>query len=458
MDENALITRGYRRGPKCDEYGRIGYKKDACWKLHPELCPRRSGNRDNATSAPADAQKTEETGVSDVLITTNKSALLVKHSSDNQILDFDATSHICCDLNLFDSLALISTRIIWGGAITLPTYSIRSITVSLPNSARAVLESVLYILELQLNLVSLSRLIRKGAKISFLEGRADILLKSGAKLQAAANAEGLFYIPFSPDSQFMLVTAIIDQTQLQHQRFGHVGATALSKILDSVNRLSKIDASYAPTNPCETYIKGKFAASPNHDAATTYYTEYGHHITSDLCGPILKTAYKGIRYLYTLLDTTTKWLDFSLLKTKKETLGAFKTMKIVVENQSGKKIKILRTDQGREFVNAAFDAFLTECGIVYEHSAPYAHEQNGAAERVNRTIIEKTRCLLFQCGLSTNYWPFVVEAAIYLYNRTWHSAIGKTLFEARFGKKPNITNIRLFGSIAYVKNNKPRKL
>ena len=181
-------------------------------------------------------------------------------------------------------------------------------------------------------------------------------------------------------------------------------------------------------------------------------------MTSDLYGPILKTAYKGIRYLYTLLDTTTKWLDFSLLKTKKETLGAFKTMKTAAENQSGKKIKILRTDWGREFVNAAFDALLTECGIVHEHSAPYAHEQNGAAERVNRTIMEKARCLLFQCGLSTNYWPFAVEAAIYLYNRTWHSAIGKTPFKARFGKKPNVANIRLFRSIAYVKNNKPRKL
>ena len=94
---------------------------------------------------------------------------------------------------------------------------------------------------------------------------------------------------------------------------------------------------------------------------------------------------------------------------------------------------------------------------MHERSAPYAHEQNGAAERVNRTILEKARCLLFQCGLSTKYWPFATEAAIYLYNRTWHSAIGKTPFEARFGKKPDIAHIRLFGSIAYVKNDKPQE-
>ncbi len=83
MDENALITKGYRRGSKYDEYRRIGHKKDACYKLHPELRPRRSGNRDNTTNTPADAQKTEETEVSNILIATNKSALSIKYSSNN---------------------------------------------------------------------------------------------------------------------------------------------------------------------------------------------------------------------------------------------------------------------------------------------------------------------------------------------------------------------------------------
>ena len=75
---------------------------------------------------------------------------------------------------------------------------------------------------------------------------------------------------------------------------------------DSATRITKKDASYAPANPCETCIKGKFVASPNHDAATTRYSEYGNHMTSDLCGPVSKTAFRGIKYIYTLLDTATK--------------------------------------------------------------------------------------------------------------------------------------------------------
>ena len=61
-----------------------------------------------------------------------------------------------------------------------------------------------------------------------------------------------------------------------------------------------------PTKPCETYFKGKFMVSPNHNAATTYYTKYKNYITLDLCGPILKIAFKGFKYLYTLLDTIIK--------------------------------------------------------------------------------------------------------------------------------------------------------
>ena len=347
------------------------------------------------SQAPTEAltSKIEETGVSDVLITNT--ALSVKHSSDKWILDSGATSHICCDVNLFDSIALTSSRIAWGNASNLPASGIGAITVKLPNSAKVVLESVLYVLELELNLVSLSRIMQKGATVSFAKNCTEIQLKSGAKLQATMDSQGLFYIPFSADIQHALATTMPDQAQLWHQRFGHIGATALSKMPNSATRITEKDASYAPINPCETCIRGKFFASPNHDAATTRYSEYGNHMTSDLCGPVSKTAFRGIKYIYTLLDTATKWLDFRLLTLKREALGAFKSMKTAAENASDKTIKILRTDWGKEFVNNAFDTYLTECGILHKHSAPYAHKQNGAVERINRTILEKARCLLF---------------------------------------------------------------
>ena len=129
-------------------------------------------------------------------------------------------------------------------------------------------------------------------------------------------------------------------------------------------------------NPCEACTKGKFIASPNHNAAETHYTEFGSHMSSDLFGPVAINSYKGVKYLFTLLDTATRWLNFRLLniKIKSEALAAFKDIKTAAENQSSKKIKILCTDWGKEFINMDFSAYLTQCGILHEKSAPYAHK------------------------------------------------------------------------------------
>ena len=135
---------------KCDHYGRKGHKKDSCWKLHPELAPSR-------VDSPVSPKKPKESNISDVLysnsinpsiITTSESALSVKHLSESQILDSGATSHICCNINLFNSIAPTSCKIAQGNALTLSAQGIRAITIQLPNLAKAVLEEVLYILEL----------------------------------------------------------------------------------------------------------------------------------------------------------------------------------------------------------------------------------------------------------------------------------------------------------------------
>ena len=84
----------------------------------------------------------------------------------------------------------------------------------------------------------------------------------------------------------------------------------LSKIPDSTTRILRNNASYIPINPYKICIKGKFAASPNYDIATTYYSKYRNHMTLDLYGPVSKIVYNSIKYLDTLLDTTTKWLNF----------------------------------------------------------------------------------------------------------------------------------------------------
>ena len=95
------------------------------------------------------------------------------------------------------------------------------------------------------------------------------------------------------------------------------------------------------------------------------------------------------------------WIYF--LKTKDEAYTKFVEWLALVENQSGKRLKVLRTDNGLEYCNKSFDDYCKERGIVRHKTCPYTPQQNGVAERLNRTILEKVRSLLSETGLGESF-------------------------------------------------------
>lgn len=90
--------------------------------------------------------------------------------------------------------------------------------------------------------------------------------------------------------------------------------------------------------------------------------------------------------------------------------------------QLEKKIKVLRSDNGAEYINKDFQRFQNENGFKHEKSAPYSAQQNGLAERMNRTIIEKVRCMLLEANLTKDFWAEVVYAAADIINVLPNSA------------------------------------
>lgn len=91
------------------------------------------------------------------------------------------------------------------------------------------------------------------------------------------------------------------------------------------------------------------------------------------------------------------------LKNKGETIKAFKEFKIWITNSKDKNIKILRTDNGREFLNKEMEMFFKANGIRHQTTIPYTPEQNSVVERANRTVIEKTRCMLAYSNLNKKF-------------------------------------------------------
>ena len=99
----------------------------------------------------------------------------------------------------------------------------------------------------------------------------------------------------------------------------------------------------------------------------------------------------------------------------------------------------------------SFEAHLKACGIRHELTTPKTPEQNGAAERLNCTLVETTRVMLLDSGLHQKFWAEAISTAAYLRNRSPTSAVeGVTPHEAWYGRKPRVEHLRVFGCTAYV--------
>ena len=434
--------------PKCTHCKKPGHHIDKCYQLHPELKPQENNQ--------------EVVTLTEVILPAVETAMPA-FALDSWILDSGATTHICCNKAFFRQIKSTDTKVKWGAASTIQASGVGAVPLKLPNSTTVViLQDCLYIPEFQTNLVSLGRLIRNGAKIGFNTKQCDIQLRNGTNIKAVL-VGGLYKLPLqttlhSDESEIALSSVI--SPSLWHQRLGHIGSTGMRHLSSSVQGLGLTSGqNLSPVDTCETCLKGKFTAHPNHSAANTKYTVLFSHISTDLCGPMPVVSYDGYRYFIAFVCSATKWLEVRLLTSKAGALKAFQDFRNLVQNRSGNSIQTIRSDWGSEFENHQFAEYLAKHGITHEHSAPYSHEQNGQSERLNRTILDKARCLLFQAQMSKKYWSEAVLAAAYLYNYTPHSAIDyKTPYQARFGDKPSVAHIKIFGSLVYSKTANIKKL
>ncbi|KAK0584816.1 hypothetical protein LWI29_019151 [Acer saccharum] len=111
----------------------------------------------------------------------------------------------------------------------------------------------------------------------------------------------------------------------------------------------------------------------------------------------------------------------------------------------------MRTDNGLEYVNDKFNDLCREWGIARHKTAPSNPQQNGVAERMNRTLMDKVRCLLINAKLPGKFWAEAVMTACYLVNRSPSTAISlKTPEEMWSGRCADYNNLRVFGCPAYV--------
>ncbi|KAM1665078.1 hypothetical protein ACFXTN_040504 [Malus domestica] len=157
---------------------------------------------------------------------------------------------------------------------------------------------------------------------------------------------------------------------------------------------------------CRDCIKGKQTNKSSKGAKRS--SELLETVHTDLCGPFPTPCLNGQKYFISFIDDHSRFMYLYLLNDKAKVLSAFKTYKVEVEKQNERKIKIIRSDRGGEFygrytekgqVPGPFAKFLEEEGIIAQYTMPGTPQQNGVAERRNRTLMDMVKSMISNSSL-----------------------------------------------------------
>ena len=237
---------------------------------------------------------------------------------------------------------------------------------------------------------------------------------------------------------------LIESSNVWHGRLGHVNFNSMRRLI-KFNCIPNfhIDSKYK----CETCVEAKLTRASFKSVERK--TEPLDMIHTDICDLKSLPTKGGNKYFITFIDDCTKYCYVYLLKSKDEAIDKFVLYKNEVENQLNKKIKVVRSDRGGEYVSPFAD-LCAKHGIRHEFTAPYSPQQNGIAERKNRTLKEMVNAMLISSGLSQDMWGEAILTATYLLNKIPRKEKEETPYELWMGRKPSYQYLRVWGCLAKV--------
>lgn len=181
-------------------------------------------------------------------------------------------------------------------------------------------------------------------------------------------------------------------------------------------------------------------------------------IHADTWGPYKHNTLNNCKYFLTLVDDFSRTTWTYLIPTKQHVTSTLKNFYYYVQNQFKTTIKVIRSDNGTEFVNHSLTEFFQNKGIVHQTSCPYTPQQNERADRKHKPLLEVARSLHFQANFPIHLWGYNLLAATYLINRlpsTIHDT--KSPFEMLFNTPPDLSTLKTIGCLAYASTHTPNK-
>ena len=468
-DQKALAAKRRLKSRTCHFCGKPGHIKRDCWKLAELQAVKEAGKKGNRHKHTANKvtikQKDRE-----VSSDSDNEALVVGYalaatSKKLWIVDSGATCHMCNDKTLFSELTILRKpqEVSLGDGHVLEAIAEGTVSLQmlLPErrKQRCSLKKVLWIPNLSHNLLSVSRASEAGKTVTFDDSGCEITNTDGKCIATASKIGDLYFLNLSKNQQSLNMITEKNKERLWHRRYGHLSEQGLQKLAKKrlVDNFD-YDAG-SKIGFCEACIGGKHHRSP-FDASDRTTSEHLELVHTDLCGKMGVKSIGGAEYFISFTDDKTRYSWVYPLKTKDQAFDYFLEWKALVEKSSGKKLKTIRSDNGGEYTSKRFEAYLKSEGICHECTIPKTPEQNGIAERLNRTLVESSRSMLLDADLPQRFWAEAVSTANYLKNRCPSRAVkGMTPYEAWHGTRPKVEHLRVFGceSYAHIPKDERRK-
>ncbi|GJR43612.1 putative ribonuclease H-like domain-containing protein [Tanacetum coccineum] len=244
----------------------------------------------------------------------------------------------------------------------------------------------------------------------------------------------------------LVAKATLDESILWHRRLGHVNFKTINKLVKENLVRGLPSKRFENDQTCVACLKGKQHKASCKSKIQNSITQPLFMLHMDLFGPTFVSSLMNKKYCLVVTDDYSRFTWVFFLATKDETSGILKRFITEIENLVNKKVKIIRCGNGIEFKNRVMSEFCEEKGIKKEFSAARTPQQNGVAERRNRTLIEAARTMLADSKLPTTFWAEAVNTACYVQNRVLVvKPHNKTPYELFRGRTPALSFMRPFG-------------
>ncbi|MCH81362.1 copia-type polyprotein, partial [Trifolium medium] len=319
------------------------------------------------------------------------------------------------------------------------------------NGTSAVIEDVFYVPGMDCNLLSVGQLIEKGFSVSIKDEFFELFDPTNVLVLRTPLCKNRTFKTKINTTAVECMNAVSDNMQnwIWHLRFGHLNFRYLHQLVSKgmVTGLPKIDI---PDKICDGCLVGKQSRNAFNKSLPMRSSNVLEVVHSDVCGPFDVNSLGGNRYFVTFVDEYSRKMWIYLLKAKDEVFYVFKNFKALVENQSGRKLRILRTDGGGEYTSKVFESFCASNGVEHEVTAPYTPQHNGLVERRNRTILDMARCMVKHRDLPKSFRGEAVSTAVYVLNRSPTKKLkDKVPEEVWSAKKPSVSHFKVFGALCH---------